>query len=188
MTTDPTTSTGARMLSEGAHELRNHVATIRSVVRLVDDAEVADALDEASRAVLVAVERAIVLARVELGNAPERVQLELGTLVQLAERRARREGAVIDHEAGGDGGDVPVDVPGPWAERLVADLLHHVAGAPALAATGDAGVIEVPLLDRVPAPLDDALVSIAAACGGELAWEDGFAVLRLPRARSLSAE
>lgn len=179
---------GARVMSAGAHALRNHVATIRSVVRLVDDQEISQALDEASRGIQVALERAIVLSRVELGTTPDRVQLELSELVELASRRARREGATIDHDAGGDGADVPVHVPGPWAERLVADLLHHVAGTPGLAVTHDAAIIEFPLLERPAPPLDDALETLAVACGGSLEWEDGFAVLHLPRARSLSAE
>ena len=166
---------GARLLSASAHELRNHVATIRSVVQLVDDEEVVDALDEASRAIQVAVERAVVLARMELGERPDLVSMELSQLCSLASRRAARErGGIIDilMEPG-----PRVEVPGPWAERLLADLLH--VGA----------LVDVRILERVElefelehrdAPLIDALVALATACGGELDVANDVAVVRLP--------
>ncbi len=180
---------GARVLSTGAHALRNHVATIRSVVRLVDDPEVAEALDEASASLQLALERAIVLSRVELGERPGSARLELGALVALAERRARREGAHVDAATAIDatGAGTAIDVPGPWAERLVADLLHHADGGVSYASTADEAVVEIPLRAPPSAPLDGALVALASACGGSLVLQRSIAVLRLPRAAGVSA-
>lgn len=177
---------GARVLSAGAHELRNHVATIRMASRLVDDDEVAASLDEASTAIQVALERAIVLARVELGQRPDTVQLTAGELCELALRRARREGAPVDDLRSGPADGLRVTVPGPWAERLVADLLHHGAGSSTVAADGGRVRIDVPLAEPVAPPLDSALGILAEACGGTLHWEDARAVLQLPLADAIS--
>jgi hypothetical protein len=173
---------GERLLSASAHGLRNHVATIRSVVQLVDDAEVAEALTDAANAVQVAIERAVVLARVELGERPDDVELTVAQLLDLAARRARREGASEVHGGSGPAEHATVSVPGPWAERLVADLLHHDgAGLTGLSFVGERTVsIQVPLLDPVESPLDAALVRLASACGGRLEFDDGFARLELP--------
>jgi hypothetical protein len=179
----------ARLVSSRAHALRNEVATIRSVVALVDDEEVATALDAASRSILVAVEREIVLARLELDEPPTRVDMPIGQLCDYAARRAVREGATSLQGATGDGSGSVVSVPGPWGERLVADLLHHAAGAPGISRDGDHVVVSVPLRQVPPEPLDDALVRLAGACGGTLVFEgDEGAVLRLPLVASLSVE
>lgn len=178
----------ARLVSSRAHALRNDVATIRSVVALVDDEEVAAALDAASRSILVAVEREIVLARVELREPPTIVDTPIGQLCDYAARRAAREGVMGVQPAAGDGVDAIVSVPGPWGERLVADLLHHSAGATGISLDGAHVVVEVPLLAAPPEPLDAALEQLAVACGATLELEAGFARVRLPTVVAISAE
>lgn len=174
----------ATLLSAEAHALRNHVATLRSIVRLIDEPEVAQALDDSSRELQVALERAIVLSRVELRDAPRQVLLASHELMRIAIRRAGREGAQVHGDAPVEAefDDVVVEVPGPWAERLVADLLHHAdASGPKVAARDSAAVFRFQLARPVAEPLAAALVVLAAACGGALALDADAATLRLPR-------
>ena len=180
----------AQLLSSGAHELRNQVATMRSIVRLLDDEDLAGALDDASRSVLIALERAVVAARVELGQVPSRVSLPIDQLLELATRRALREGLLERFDAPpATDGTASVCVPGPWVERLLADLLHHSgSGVTRASSEGTDVLVCVQLGQVLDAPLDELLVLVAGACGGILRLEPGEAQLRLPAGDPINAE
>lgn len=124
MEEDAPTATAAAMLHDGAHAMRNDLATLRMAARLVEDPEVARSIDEAVGGLQVRVERAVVAARMELGAVPTTVTLDAAELVRIGTARAAREGTreaavVVNVEAG-----TTLALPGPWGERLVADLLH----------------------------------------------------------------
>ncbi|MCW2920796.1 MAG: hypothetical protein JWL76_670 [Thermoleophilia bacterium] len=174
-------STLALLLSGSAHDLRNHVATLRSVVQLQEDPEVADALAASTRALQVTVERAVTLARIELGRAGASEPLALAELVALAMRRARREGAAIEStEHAFD--DVVVAVPGTVAERLVTDVLHYAGPTPSIVATVHAGEADIAIAlhaGGVPPGLAAVLIVLAHACGGRLDLVEDEALLTL---------
>ncbi len=168
----PTTdgSVLAQLFDGSAHALRNHVATLRSVAQLQADPEVAAALSASTRAVQVTIERAVALARVELGAGDVREAIDLATLVTMAMRRARREGAPLEdvhHEFAG----TTVDVPGPIAERLLADLLHHAGPTPSIVATVQDGEVDIAVAlhgDGLPPGVAAVSGVLARACGGRL--------------------
>jgi hypothetical protein len=117
----------AGQLDEGAHALRNDIATLRAATRLVDDAEIAQSMAQALDDLQVRIERAVVAARIDLRRLPARVSLPASELQRLGAARASREGRrdpVVEVRVGG--GEL-VEVPGTWAERLVADLLHEAS-------------------------------------------------------------
>ena len=179
----------AQLLSGSAHDLRNHVATLRSVVQLQDDPEVAAALAASTRALQVTVERAVVLARVELGTSGEPEPVDLAALVALAMRRARREGAAleaVDHEFG----DVSVVAVGTVIERILTDLLHHAGATPAIAATVQGEEVDVAVAlhgGGVPVGLAAVLLVLANASGGRLHLVEDEALLTVPLAPRVSA-
>lgn len=111
------------MLHHGAHSLRNDIATMRMAAHLVDDDDVAASIGEALDDLQVRIERAIVAARIELDERPRSVELDAAELVRLGTSRAAREGTREPSATIRIAGGV-LTVPGPWAERLVADLLH----------------------------------------------------------------
>lgn len=118
---DPTGA--AAQLDSGAHALRNDIATLRAAAQVVDDPEIADAIATATADLQQRIERLVVAARIELDRRPSLVTIDAAELVRLGVARARREGATnpsIELQvAPGE-----VHVPGAWAERLVADLVH----------------------------------------------------------------
>lgn len=141
----------AHHLDSGAHAMRNDLATLRMATRLVDDTEVASSMAEALDDLQVRLERAIVAARIDLDRRPEHAGLDAADLLQLAARRATREGmadpaveVTIEPER--------ISAPGTWAERLVADLLHG-AGS-------------------------DWIDALAAACGASVDRADAAVVVR----------
>lgn len=181
MTDTPSGSELATLVSRTAHELRNHVATIRSVVQLVDEPEVALALRDAISAVQRANERYVALSRVLLDEHPDHVDLAIGDLLDLARQRAHREGASALPEPGAVTTDAVVNVPGTWAERLLADLLHVADGAPPRVEVGDSAcVVDVRLASELDESLRAAFELIAAACGGSFAIVADRARVRLP--------
>jgi hypothetical protein len=117
------TVTAAAQLDAGAHAMRNDIATLRTAAKLVDDSEIADAIQDATLDLQRRLERMIVAARIELGRGPAPVSIDAVELLRLGAARARREGLVdpvvqlqLDEDS--------VLAPGVWAERLVADILH----------------------------------------------------------------
>jgi hypothetical protein len=116
-------TTPAAMLHDGAHAMRNDLATLRMAARLVDDEEVGAAITEAVDDLQVRLERAVVAARIELDERPAAVRIDAAELVRLGLARAAREGASGSEPRVRIDGD-ELAVPGPWAERLVADLQH----------------------------------------------------------------
>lgn len=182
---EPASSSAAVLVSTEAHALRNHLATMRSIVRLVDDPEVAAALEASSRALLLAIERVIVASRVDLGDAPAIVELGAEELLELARRRATREGADLPASTTDAPSPGIVVVPGPWAERLVADLLHLSPDAlPSL--EFDGAVDEIAFTFAPTASMSESLEfamrRLAGACGGFLHTGDQLE-LRLPARR-----
>lgn len=174
-------STLALLLSGSAHDLRNHIATLRSVVQLQDDPEVADALTASTRALQVTVERSVTLARIELGRAGEAEPLGLAELVALAMRRARREGAAIEPNEHAFG-DLAVAVPGTVAERLLTDVLHYAGPTPSISAAVHDGEADIAIALQdggVPPGLGAVLVVLAHACGGRLDLVEDEALLTL---------
>ncbi len=188
----PTTdhSVLAQLLSGSAHDLRNHVATLRSVAQLQDDPEIAAALGAATRAVQVTIERAVVLARVELGTSGAPGPIDLAALVALAMRRARREGAALEHvDHAFDG--VAVVASGTVTERLLTDLLHYAGPTPSIASTiqGDEVDIAVALHGGgVPGGLAAVLLVLSNACGGRMHLVEDEALITLPVASDVSPE
>src|SRR5690606_24519751 len=92
---------------------------------MVQDEQLANELRLTAGALTRSIERLVVAARVELGTQPADAALTIAELVGLAARRARREGRPDLHaEVQGASSEVQLRVPGTWAERLVADLLH----------------------------------------------------------------
>jgi signal transduction histidine kinase len=175
----------ADVLAGAAHQLRNDLATVLGAVQLMDDPDAADALARAGRSLQVILERAVTLARLELDEMPTTVDLQLATLIELASRRAAREGAEqLPAAAAAELAEAVVHVPGPWAERLLADLLHHGSGTPSVARVDDHAVVQVTLSTRLDPILAAALQQLAHGCGGALALDERVARLVLP----LSAE
>ena len=123
---DPTSA--ASQLDAGAHAMRNDIATLRAASRIVDDSEIADAIESAAVDLQRRIEQMVTAARIELGRRPDLVTIDAAELLRLGTARARREGrpepTVVLHVNAG-----PVDVPGIWAERLVADVLHDADSA-----------------------------------------------------------
>ena len=169
---DTTDSPTAALLSAHAHDLRNQLATLRSVGQLLDDEEIRTALVEATSSLQTFVERGVVSARVERGELPQLEPIGLIRLVQLAAARARREGLAGVVSVPDERGDDLIAVRGPWAERLLADLLHlaavpelHVAGGPSVGTWQVSCVLDPARVERwVPY-----LLRVADASGCELA-------------------
>lgn len=180
----------AHLMAGSAHGLRNHVATLRSVVQLQDDPEVAEALAAATRAVQVTVERAVALARIELGASTTTEVIDLGELVSLALRRARREGVELEEvthtfDAGA------VVVPGTVAERLFTDLVHYAGATPAISANVQGNEVDIAFALHAGGPpvgVGAVLHVLARACGGTLHLVEDEALLTLPLAPVVSAE
>lgn len=112
----------AQLIADDAHAARNQLATLRAAADLLDDeAARADTLT-ALHALVRQHERLVVSARIDLDTASDRETHELDTLLQLAVRRARREGTASDELPACEG--VTVVGPGSRIERLLVDLLH----------------------------------------------------------------
>lgn len=186
----PDPSVLARLLSGSAHELRNHVATLRSIVQLQDDPEVATALAASTRALQVTIERAVVLSRVELGTSGDPEPIDLAALVALAMRRARREGAALD-EVAHTFDELAVVASGTVTERLLADLLHYAGPSPSIATTVHEEEVDVALALQgggVPVGLAAVLLVMAQATGGRMHLVEDEALITLPVAPRVSAE
>lgn len=108
--------------------MRNDLATLRTAAKLVDDAEIAEAIESATLDLQRRIERMVVAARIELNRRPDQVTIAAAELLRLGTARARREGTAaptVDLQLDED----PVLVPGVWAERLVTDVLHGAEAA-----------------------------------------------------------
>lgn len=180
----------ARLLSGSAHELHNHIGTLRSVVQMQDDPEIAAALGAATRAVQVTVERAVVLARVELGTSGAPEPLDLAALVDLAMQRARSEGATLEdvaHEFEG----VAVVASRTVTERLLTDMLHYAGPTPSIAANVHGGEVDIAVAlhgGGVPGGLAAVLLVLANGCGARMHLVEDEALLTLPIAPGVNAE
>lgn len=116
-------TTAAKILHQAAHTLRNDIATIRTACQLIEDDEVTSAIRGALSDLHVRLEHAVVAARIELDERPKEISIGAEDLTRFGTERARREGMQSPAARIVVEGD-NLRVPGVWAERLVADLLH----------------------------------------------------------------
>lgn len=175
----------ARALSAQAHGLRNQLNVLAMAAGMLDDPELATELRGAAGALARSVERLVASARVELGEQPADTDVSVRDLVALAERRLHREGRPhVRVAVTGSCADTVLRVPGTWAERLVADLLHLMEGSSITVtaddAAGEQGAAGVLLgVDAAAEQPDELLQRLATALRVELdVDDDGHATVR----------
>jgi hypothetical protein len=175
----------AQMVSTHAHDLRNQIATLRSIHQLLDDPEIAEALADAVTTLQVTLERTIAAARIELGTHGDAAPHDLSMLLEMATRRARREGCTTlaaEHRAIDS---VDVLVPGPLFERLLTDLLWSAQGRPAHVSIAES--VATVSCATTDAAVDRAhLERLAIACGCTLQFQDASATVSVPLAPPLT--
>ena len=186
METEPAAAL-ALLLDAAAHGARNDVATLRSVQQLVGDEDVREELRRAVGSLQVLVERAVTTARAALPADPPYAAIAVQELVELAARRARREGALdarrvlpVAQLAAGD-----VRVPGAWCERVLADLVHCAAdGARFSVARGADHEVVVELTVEVGrwSELEEYATAVLVRCGASCARNGNVVRVVLPRA------
>lgn len=166
----------AQLVVDQTHAMRNQLATMRGAADLLDDPA---ARTDAIAAVHVMVrqqERLVVSARIELDDTPDRASHDLAELLDLALRRARREGAPPAEAASASG--TTVVGPGVWLERLLVDLLHARRADGVM--TFDGATVRVGIDTPADMAMLDWLERIAHATGSTIDVGAGELVVSLP--------
>lgn len=164
---DPSTLV-TRMLLGEAHGMRNDIATLRSVVQITDDAEIRDALRDASTGLQITIERVVTAAKLGEQDAIARSPIELRSIVNLAHKRWKREcGGQHEIEVVWSSvAEVELDAPAMILERLIVDLMH-VAGT-RITISAAAGVTQFVADAGDVGVLSDYLAALADVCGAQL--------------------
>jgi hypothetical protein len=176
----PTPNTTAALLADAAHDLRNQVATLRSIQLVVDDPDVLEALAETLPRLQLTLERAVTSAQVEAGRERRSEAIVVGALLDFAARRAAREGLQLADSRDEDDLHATTTVVGVWAERLLADLLHVAGRRPSSERDGESTTLTFALPIAPEPALHAYLVLLADACGVAFELEATEARVGLP--------
>jgi hypothetical protein len=167
----PSSSITAQLVSASAHDARNDLATVHAVVQLLDDAELAEALQTATGRLRRRHALQVAVARAELDPVPSLAPTNASDLIKLAGRRARAEGAQATTRCTANAAHYDITADALRLERVLAELLHRASHESAVSwhATNDGVVVA-----GADATADDhaALDLLAAAAGVTLAWTD----------------